>query len=110
MNALKISISAAALSALGAAQALAQTSAQTGEGYGYHHPHMWGGHGYGLVTVIVILAAVALLGFGAMRCCGHRCRRRRGASDALAILEERFARGEIDAQEFEERRKALRGD
>ncbi|MGH2732481.1 MAG: SHOCT domain-containing protein [Actinomycetota bacterium] len=30
-----------------------------------------------------------------------------GRRDALGILEERFARGEIDAEEFEERRRAL---
>ncbi|MHA1568543.1 MAG: SHOCT domain-containing protein, partial [Alphaproteobacteria bacterium] len=30
-----------------------------------------------------------------------------GRSGALEILEERFARGEIDAAEFEERRRAL---
>lgn len=29
------------------------------------------------------------------------------ASSALRILEERFARGEIDREEFEERRRAL---
>lgn len=32
-----------------------------------------------------------------------------GGDDALRILEERFARGEIDRDEFEERRRALRG-
>ncbi len=31
-----------------------------------------------------------------------------GRRDPLEILEERFARGEIDAQEFEERRRTLR--
>lgn len=34
---------------------------------------------------------------------------RRASSSALAILEERFARGEIDREEFEERRRALEG-
>jgi putative membrane protein len=29
--------------------------------------------------------------------------------DALALLEERYARGEIDREEFEERRRTLRG-
>jgi putative membrane protein len=33
----------------------------------------------------------------------------RDRSNALAILEERFARGEIDREEFEQRRAALQG-
>ncbi len=33
-----------------------------------------------------------------------------GRDAALRILEERFARGEIDREEFEERRRALRDD
>lgn len=32
-----------------------------------------------------------------------------GTSSALRILEERYARGEIDLDEFEERRRTLRG-
>jgi len=34
---------------------------------------------------------------------------RAGVSSALQILEERFARGEIDRDEFEERRSSLEG-
>lgn len=34
---------------------------------------------------------------------------RGGSSDALGILEERFARGEIDGEEFDRRKAALQG-
>jgi hypothetical protein len=39
----------------------------------------------------------------------HRMRRARREDGALATLRERFARGEIDRAEYEERRAVLRG-
>lgn len=99
-------------SVLGGAQAFAQV----GEGYGYgRHPHMWGdgwggGMIFGPIILIVVIVIIALIVMGVMRmgrCHGHRCHHRRGGSDAVSILEERFARGEIEADEFEKRRKML---
>lgn len=94
--------------------ALAQPS---GEGYG-HHAQMWGhGGGWGssmlhgpfmVLVTIVILALVAMAVARLMGCGSHRCGHRRSGSNALAILEERFAKGEIDKAEFEERRDALK--
>jgi putative membrane protein len=102
-------IIAGCLVAASALPALAQqTSSGTGPnpGYGYHH--MW--HGgmifHPLLSLLVIVAIVAILA----RIFGWRHRgygRYRGGGGALDILEERFARGEIDKAEFEEKRKLL---
>lgn len=53
----------------------------------------WGG--------IIVLVVWAIRGFG---------RTSEPRHDAESILEERFARGEIDAEELESRRKVLRED
>ena len=69
----------------------------------------WNGYGFGPwmhfgpVFIILIIAACILLMFFMMR--GHR-----GGShgdSAEQILKERFARGEIDKAEYEERRRVL---
>jgi putative membrane protein len=57
------------------------------------------------VIVLVVLAVrwIAVDASGGNRALGDTSR-----NDALAILDERFARGEIDTTEYEERRRALR--
>lgn len=72
-------------------------------GWGWEWGHMlfgsimmvlfWGG------LILVVVLAVRWLGAGAGRAPGRK--------GSLEILEERFARGEIDKQEFEERRRLL---
>jgi putative membrane protein len=92
--------------------ALAQQSggnANPPPAYYYPPQHMWGGWHAGmffgpLLWIIVIFGLVAL--FGRYSLWGHRGYHRRPGG-ALDILEERFARGEIDKAEFEEKRKAL---
>ena len=103
--------------------ALSALAQQSGDGgYGYH-PHMWGHGSWGggtwvngwahgplmvlftiIVLVLVVMAISRLTG-----CHRHRCGRSNpGNSNALNILEERFAKGEIDKAEFEEGRTALK--
>ncbi|MDH3233845.1 MAG: SHOCT domain-containing protein [Alphaproteobacteria bacterium] len=87
----------------------------TRDGYGTHM-HMWGG-GYGwffgpimmiafiAVTVIVIVLIVRWLG-GTSHASLHPAHGPLGKTP-IDILKERYARGEIDKEEFEERRKVL---
>lgn len=81
-----------------------------GRGDGYYG-HMWGGGygmGYGLfgglmmVLVWVILIALVVI---AVRWWTEQSSGKR--SSAIDILQERLARGEIDAKEYAERKKAL---
>ena len=75
-------------------------------GYGF------GGFGMGLGMLLfwgLVFAAVLLLarGFGG-RCAANPQRPRENS--ALEILRERYARGEIDKAEFEEKRRDLGAD
>ncbi len=106
--------------ALAVVPAFAQQGPDSGgPGPMYGYGHMWGG-GWGgfwhpgmvfgpLVMLLALVGIVALIvwlvrGFGDG---GHR----HGGSGrrALEILEERLARGEIGKEEFEEKRRLLRG-
>ncbi len=78
------------------------------------HPHMgawgWGGMIFGpimmVVFIAVIVGAVILVirwtGLGGSAVTG-------GANKARHILDERFARGEIDKDDYEERKRVLSG-
>ncbi|NBC89100.1 MAG: SHOCT domain-containing protein [Alphaproteobacteria bacterium] len=67
----------------------------------------WGGWWFGPVMMLVVLAVLVLAIIGLWRLFSGP-RSASGGSDAsLEILRERFARGEIDEQEFEARKKAL---
>ena len=101
INALSIAVPATVLMTV---PAVAQT-------YG-DHPHMgawgWGGMIFGPIMMIVFIAlivgAVVLVirwtGLGGSAVVG-------GANKARHILDERFARGEIDKDDYEERKRVL---
>ena len=89
-------------------------------GYGYG----WGGHmmggGFGMLLMLLLAVLVDALVLGAMRshsACGrwhrHGCPYLRGqggggaGSAARDILDQRYARGEIDADEYKRRRADL---
>jgi len=81
-----------------------------GQGYGM----MGGGHwifgGFMMVLFIaVVIAVIVLLAYWLTggRQSDHHGHRRLHGPTPLDILEERFARGEIDSEEFQERRKHL---
>jgi len=86
----------------------------TREGYG---SHMWGGSGFGWffgpimmivfigVTVVVVVLLVRWL--GGMGHASSPTAYGPPGKTPLDILKERYARGEIDKEEFEERRKVL---
>lgn len=87
------------------------------EKYGYG-PHMmgWGGGWYGmifgplfmiLVLAVIIAVAVLLVRWIGGPSQGGASHRAPPGRTPLDILKERFARGEIDKQEFEERRRVL---
>jgi putative membrane protein len=69
----------------------------------------WGGMLFGLIMMLLVIAAIVAVVVLVVRMLA-------GAGSGIAkpsgktptdILEERFARGEIDAEEFEERRRVL---
>lgn len=68
----------------------------------------WGGGILGFAMMLlfwaglVVLVVLAFRGWGADQ---RRDGRSSGTPDSRAILEERFAKGEISADEFEQRRK-----
>ena len=79
---------------------------------GFEGPQNFGDHGgdhgcrgWGLLVLVVLIALIVFAGVLLYR---HFSDRRPGTSSAEDVLAGRFARGEIDAAEYRERRDALR--
>ena len=93
--------------------ALSSTALAQQQEWPYHGPHMWGGGGWmflGLLMMIAFIAAIVAVVVLLFRWLGES----QGAApptppgrNPLDILKERFAQGEIDKEEFEERRRVL---
>lgn len=75
------------------------------DGWGMWHDG-WGMLGGGLVMLLFWVAVIALVVVLVKRLPGGE-RERAPERPGLSILEERFARGEIGREEFEEKRKVL---
>jgi putative membrane protein len=97
-----------------AASALAETApdrnAMWHMGWGWG----WGGMIFGPLVMLVFLAGVVVLAVLLVRWLGggggHGHEGPPARRTALEILQERFAKGEIDKQEYEERKRVLKGD
>lgn len=80
-------------------------------GGGWHNGWGWGHMFFGSIMMVLFWGGLILLVIFAVRSMGAGSGRGRDerelANRALEILEERFARGEIDKEEFEERRRLL---
>lgn len=82
------------------------------------HPMMWGGWGWwgmivGPVMMIAVIAAIIVVAVLILRWLGGPALERSPPASSgaqrtpLDLLKERLARGEIDSQEFEEKRRLL---
>lgn len=76
--------------------------------YGWDSPMGWGGWWMGPVMMLAGVAVLVLIIIGLWRLIAGSSDRGQGREVALNVLRDRFARGEIDEEEFEARKKALR--
>lgn len=104
---------AAAVSLIGLAGGAALADGTRGDWA--HHSMMWGGWGWTgmilgpLMMIAVLAAAIAVAVLLVRWIAGGPAAKTAGrpGTTALDILSERFAKGEIDKEEFEERRRVL---
>lgn len=84
-------------------------------GNGWDHMMGWGGGmfgGIGMIFfwgVIIVLIVLLVRGFAGGWPSRSSSQPPRAGSTALDILQERYAKGEINKEEYEERKKALMG-
>lgn len=72
----------------------------------------WGGMLFGLIMMLLVIAAIVAVVVLVVRALGGQgtAAAKSARRSPMAILEERFAHGEIDVEEFEARRRALNKD
>ncbi|MCL1598428.1 MAG: SHOCT domain-containing protein [Actinomycetia bacterium] len=68
---------------------------------------MWGYGGIGILWMLLFWVGVVVLIVWGVRQVGGNSTSNDAGNRALQILDERFARGEIDADEFQQRRSEL---
>lgn len=68
---------------------------------------MGGGMWWGMLFPALVLAALIIVGIVLFRTLSNRSDGGSGSGNAMSVLEERFARGEIGEDEFRERRDQL---
>lgn len=78
---------------------------------GWMHDMMpaWGGGWLWMLLWLVVLVLVAVAAWKVIGMAADGEGAGRGRESALQILERRYARGEIDREEFERRKRDLRG-
>lgn len=116
MNRMLSTIVAATSLALLPATVWAQQQETYGHGYGSHMMG-WGGGGHGMIfgpifmilvfVVVIVLVVLLVRWLSGSRGGWHGPHHAQSGNKSLDILKERYARGEIDKEEFEERRSVL---
>ena len=106
----------ATTAALTANMALAQADEMANRDAPFYHGHdmmwagdQWGGFGMvlGPIFMILILVGIVVGAIYVLRLFGVAGSGQPAHDRALMLLKERYAKGEIDTQEFEERKKLL---
>lgn len=98
-------VSAAVGGATGAAMPIAVAAQERGYGWGMHP--MWGVWGAGMMLMMLVFWGVVIVAIVlGIRWFGSQGRPR-SSDTALEILRQRYARGEIDKQEFEVKKRDL---
>lgn len=103
----KLWLAGAAVAAITAPAAMALANSEYGGNY-YGHG-MGGGWGHTIFGPLMMVAFIAITVVIVIAIVRWMSPSRGSQNSAVQILEERFARGEIDRAEFDERRRALNG-